>query len=170
MNPANMTNPTVRRILQQRDLPALQTITDKSRHPKMIGRTAVLFTDRLHEDARNRKGRVDTTKRLIIPNWKDWRDRLREVSKHVGKLKGSILFALLRVGGAVPAWLSRHGALAEIVDKRRDKKNPSFIVTSRLSWSGFYQWTVSAAYRAETKSMMSDLRRRLKHAAKRSGF
>jgi hypothetical protein len=170
MNADNMQSAYVRRILEERDLVGLQRLVANSTHPKMVGRTAVAFSSRLHDTARNSKGRVDNNQMQITPDFQGWESHLKGLQQDVGMLKGIIAAGMARVGGSSPSWMARHAGNARIVDNRRHRGHPQFSVTSTLTWSGFYQWAVQRAYRSEEHAMMGDLRRRLREAARQSGF
>lgn len=170
MNADNMQSAHVRRILEERDLVGLQRLVANSKHPKMVGRTAVTFSARVHDASRNSKGRVDNNQMQITPNFQEWQSHLTSLQQDVGMLKGIIAAGMARVGGSSPSWMARHQGTARVVDDRRRRGHPQFTITSTLTWSGFYQWAVQRAYRSEEHAMMGDLRRRLREAARRSGF
>lgn len=66
------------------------------------------FTPELHKSARDRRGRVQSSKNVFILEFERWKKYVRVVQSFVGNMKSGWVPAYTSLGGKVPSWIKRH--------------------------------------------------------------
>lgn len=129
------------------------------------------FDPALHTHARDRRNRVRKQQKRATLDVRAWKDYLKVLQGRVGRMKAAWLPALRAVGGNAPGWISKHESPSGHYDNNLNSPfTPSFTATNSAKGIRNHKQIIGAALRARVRAMTSDLRRRLKEAAQKSGF
>lgn len=131
------------------------------------------FSPSLHTGDRDRNGRVRKNRMVFIPETVggQFAKYVATVQKFVGRLKAAWGPAYLAVGGTLPAWVARHASPRGSVQINfGDPQRPSIEFRNRAVGVGHLRHPFASAMRFRAEGMRRDIARRLKLAAKKSGF
>lgn len=129
--------------------------------------------------ARDRRGRVRSSgkKSVFVLGSKNTRALnafIRRKQEHVGLARSGWSAALLRVGGEVPAWVSRHGAgMGAVEDGRGVPNAPVMAAINRTPWAlrkDEGERIIRAATLARANAMRKALEVQLQLAARKAQF
>lgn len=127
------------KILETRDLAAYNILAARSNDPNMQGTTAVEFSESLHQNARDRRGRVPGRDRRQVVLGSDvgrLKKYVAETQANVGIAKSGWWPALALVGGEAPNYVTRHGfKFGEVIDDHANEENPSITAINRTPWA-----------------------------------
>jgi hypothetical protein len=165
MNPATWKNPRIRRLIRDRDYEGLQTAMEAMK-PGYRAKV-VAFDPRLHQEARDSRGRVRPTG-LVTPDTEAVRAYVKEQQDHVGRAKGGFAPAMIAAGGRPPEWVARWARVGRVRDELGSPLDPTMEAENRSEWAqhGDDDRIVAEAIRGRTQDMLVDLRKTLERAAR----
>jgi hypothetical protein len=121
----------------------------------MFPRRAVPFSNDLHTKQRDRRGRIQTDKRIATFQMSAWTARLKQLVARVGRMKSGWVKGYSKLGGNVPAWISRHSTghpySRAFVDL--SGRTPNILVGNGSAGIGVIQHLVTGAVKARTQAI-----------------
>ncbi|MFM7102474.1 MAG: hypothetical protein ACKO3N_15045 [Verrucomicrobiota bacterium] len=164
MSPSDFDSRQLRKLARKRDYERLQKAFDAMPSGPFSGKRIVPFSPTLHQEARDRRGRVpekyDTALTLDV---KEVRAYIRQAQDHVGRAKGGWASGVVALGGKVPGWVSRWTGTGRFRD---ELANPVLRYirqenTSEWAGRGDEDRVLARAMEGRTKAILGDLERRL---------
>lgn len=155
----------IRKLIRERDYSGLQAAMEEMK-PGYRAKV-VEFDPRLHQQARDARGRVRPTG-LVSPDGDEIRRYIRETQENVGRAKGGFAAAMIASGGSPPDWVRRWQKAGSVVDRLMDPAAPSIESENRSEWAehGDDDRIVAEAIRGRTQDMLVDLQKTLERAAR----
>lgn len=168
IRPTEFRSKELRRLIRERDYPRLQAAFDDIGDGPLAGVRVEPFEPELHTKARNKRGVVPKgTRPVLTLDSKAVQEYIREVQDHVGRAKGGWAVGAKKLGGSVPAWVSRWSGVGKFED-RADNPVLSYIRADNLSeWTrrGDDDRVLGRAMEGRAKAIVGDIERRLARAA-----
>lgn len=137
-NPAEIRSPSLKKIVETKDVAAFNAFAAKAKSPLLQGATAIAFTPNEHLRQRNARGRVTGRSRNKVVLGSDvalLKKYVAEVQGNVGTAKAGWRPAMDLVGGTVPGYVKRQKVFGAVIDKRDDPNNPSLTAINRTPWA-----------------------------------
>lgn len=137
------------------------------------------FAPQLHKFARDRRGRVQRSKRVFVPETftsgranssrNQWAAYVKHMQAAVGRLKAAWGPAYKAVGGTLPSWVGRHQEVSgAVIDNLRDATRPSITFRNYATGVGQLERPFRAAFNARFRAVTADIRRILRQSAQKS--
>ena len=93
---------SVQKMVRKRDYAGLHEFAQRTSNGLW---DIVPFSPRLHQDARNSRGRVPSGKGLLTPDTAELRAYIKQEQEHVGMARGGWAKGLKALGGSAPSWV-----------------------------------------------------------------
>lgn len=167
LKPRDFESKAVQRLIRKRDYEGLQAVFQRSGVRAEVAR----FSPALHQDARDKRGRVRRRGPVATLDSEAVRDYLKRQQDHVGRAKGGWAAAFRAVGGSPAEWISRWSPVGKVEDRLADPVT-AFIRAENLSeWAqnGDEDRIVAEALKSRTRDILTDIEGRLKRAASTTG-
>lgn len=163
LSPSDFESPSIQRLIRKRDYAGLQAVFERSgTHLRVVP-----FHPALHQDARDRRGRVRKETGIVSLDREEVRAYIRRQQDHVGRAKGGWADAIQAAGGNPAQWIARWATVGRVEDRLTDPV-VSFIRAVNLSeWaqSGDEDRIVADALRSRSRDMLVDIANRIERAA-----
>jgi len=127
------------------------------------------FSPSLHHLWQNRRGRVETEKRVLTPQVQEWKAYLEQLQGAVGRARGGWTKSAQSVGLSLPQWVTRHsegGAVEALISPGVVQ----FTFINRAVFIPDYREKVELALAGREKAMANDLRRMYAGLSTHAGF
>lgn len=116
LKPQEFQSKPIQKLVRARDYEGLKAV---------FGRTGtkldvVPFSPRLHQDARDSRGRVRKPQPVATPDREEVRDYMKERQDLVGRAKGGWVAAFRAAGGSPSAWVARWDRVGQAEDRLKD--------------------------------------------------
>lgn len=126
------------------------------------------FSRALHQSQRDRRGRVQRSRKVIVLEKRDYNQYVREIQGHVGSTKFGWAISGRHLGVAIPSWVLGHSERQGSYSENLNPKNPEVVMTNRAP--GIDQLGVGFIQRitaSRTKAMNRDVEQILAGRASR---
>ena len=137
--------------------------------PGVVNAKVQPFSPEMHTSQRKSRGRVWNTKgkdyKFATPNTDTLADYVKTTQGHVGQAKGGWVASLIRLGGRVAGWISRHERSGTYNDGLvPGNKDVFFIMINRSKWAqgGDEDRIIQQALANREITMKADIARMLK--------
>lgn len=147
-DPKNIRTPSLRKIVESKDIPAFNAVANRSKNGLMTNARAIAFSPEAHLRRRNARGRVGGSSLNQVVLGSDaalLKAYVTKVQSHVGFAKSGWAAGYNAVAargdfGAIaaplPAYVARHGtAGGDVIDDRQNEDHPSITAINRTPWS-----------------------------------
>lgn len=131
------------------------------------GRGVVPFEPKLHQQARDNRGRVRKATGFLTPDKDKVREYVRATQEHVGRARGGWAAAYAAVGGRPSAWIANWSKLGRVEQRLDDPVAASIEGENFSEWAahGDDQRIIADVMQARTQAILTDIELRLARAA-----
>jgi hypothetical protein len=160
----------IRALIRKRDYKALEIVFSRFAASSGLSNVSVVpFDPKLHQQARDRRGRVQSFKRKVTPDTDALKNYIAQIKTHVGQAKGGWAAALIALGGKPAAWIAQHAEAGSIEDYSESIRG-YIQLTNHSEWAGGgdEDRVITRSLRSRSIAMLSDLARAQERAAKKS--
>ena len=163
LRPQEFDSKSIRRLIRKRDYEGLQAVFKRSGNQMQV----VPFHPALHQDARDRRGRVRKETGIATLDREEVRAYLKRQQDHVGRAKGGWAAAFQAAGGKPSEWISRWAAVGLVEDRLADPVASFIRAENRSEWAryGDEDRIVSNALQSRATDILTDIRKRMERAA-----
>jgi hypothetical protein len=136
LRPQDFKSRNIRALIRKRDYHALETVFSRFPESSDLRKVSVLsFDSKLHQQARDRRGRIQSFKRKVTPDSDAVKKYVAEIKTHVGQAKGGWANSLINLGGRPAAWISEHANAGSVEDHASSIRG-YIQMTNRSDWAG----------------------------------
>ena len=167
LRPQEFDSKSVQRLIRKRDYEGLQAVFERSGNRMRV----IPFHPALHQNARDRRGRVRKETGNATLDREEVRAHLKRQQDHVGRAKGGWAAAFMAVGGKPSDWIARWATVGRVEDRLTDPVASFIRAENRSEWaqSGDDDRIVSDALQSRSSDILTDLRKRMERAAQIHG-
>lgn len=171
LNPASFISPRLKALIERNDGAGWQAFARNVKAGPLAGTRAVLPTEPLHTENRDRRGRAKKTNFVTMPKQQSaFISVLNRAQAMVGWARSGWMRAYLSLGGTrAPSWVGRHGANGVFVDGTRSGDSSKWFIAvyNNTGWGKRgqnSQQIVDIAVRGRIKAMESYFRNQMRLA------
>jgi hypothetical protein len=132
-------DPRLKQIVEDCDYAAFGAFMQYVKNPALQGAEARPWSESLHQDQRDRRGRVLRSRKVFVigrPAVSAFKKYLTRKLDNVGIAAAGWLAALHLLGGFETSWIERHGTrYGSVIDQRSDPANPSVTAINSTPWA-----------------------------------
>ena len=169
MNPAKIVSPRFKELIDRHDVAGIRAILRNAQDSWLSNFELVHFSPEFHTAVRDKRGRVQRSKRVFTGDFHEHTRYVRLVQGRVGSLKAWWAPSAAILGNPIPAWVSKHVPPGNaVVNDLSDKVNPRIVMinagkgTDRISKA-----VLASAIRRRTARMNKDVDQILQGRASR---
>lgn len=171
IRPQDFDSKAIRALIRKRDYPALKTVFSRFPEDSHFRKVAVVpFSPTLHSEVRDRRGRVQSFKGKVTPDYEPVRDYIAQMQTHVGQGKGGWAASLVGLGGRPAGWIIQHARAGKFQDHTADPVRGYVQMTNESEWAGAgdEDRVVSDSLRSRSVAILKALERAQALGLKRS--
>lgn len=172
LKPREFDDKRIRKLIRERNEKAIQAIFDNSKGA-LHGFRLKSFDAKLHQDQRNRRGRVrEKPDRVATFEVEKVSEYIKRIQERVGRAKGGWARPLALLGGRTSSWVSRWEKLGSMKPGSSQSIVDFVRFENRSEWAsgGDEDRIVDQAMLGRAESIANDIRRRLEKESQRLGI
>lgn len=133
------------------------------------GMTMQDFSESLHHNAQDRRGRVGYDHHTFVPQVSEWNQYLRRLQANVGRARGGWALSAELLGIPQPSWVTRHasGGYVSLVE---DSGHTTIIMGNSAIFMPRYNERIELALRVREQALVLQLQKLLSQQAARAGL
>lgn len=170
LRPQDFKSRDIRALIRKRDFHALEAVFRHFPESSDLRNVSVSpFDPKLHQQARDRRGRVQRFKRHVTPDADAVRKYIAEIKTHVGQAKGGWAKSLINLGGRPAAWIAEHADAGAMEDHAASIR--AYVqMTNHSEWagSGDEDRVIEKSLRSRSVAMLNALARAQERALQNS--
>ena len=169
LRPGDFKSRGLRRLIRDRDYPALEAIFARFQRGPFAGFTVKAFSPELHTSKRDGRGRVRRSAKVATPDAREVRGYIGQIQQRVGRGKAGWARAITHLGGSVPDWLGRHAGTGAVED-RSQGLHPSVRMLNRSEWADDPEVdrVLASAFRSRQREIVASIERAVQGAGRTS--
>ncbi|MCL4179164.1 MAG: hypothetical protein KJ072_15660 [Verrucomicrobia bacterium] len=172
LRPGDFDSKRIRQLIRKRDYAGLEAVfanfpESHQLHGVTVGEAKL---PGMHQEARDRRGRVRKFRGKATPDADKVRDYIKEVQARVGRGRSGWAVALVELGGKPPAWVVRHaGRDTGKIEDRSDLQG-YIRMENRSEWAeaGDEDRIVANAVRSRSRSIRESILKAQERAAQKA--
>lgn len=171
LKPGNFDSKRIRQLIRKRDHAGLEAVFANFPDRSLLHGVSVVDPrfPAMHQEARDRRGRVRRFQRVVTPDGDKVRNYIRKVQGRVGRGRWGWAIALQALGGKPQAWVVRHADRG--LGRLEDRSNVEGYIRmeNRSEWAkaGDEDRIVANAVRSRTRSVRESILKAQEQAAEK---